>query len=389
MKREIVVLGAGKIGRGSVALFFTQAGWKVDLYGHTMSKMRQLEEQGYYETMNELGERTRVEGFEILDCTTDDELVERLAQVNVCAVAAYAGAFSSMAVSVGKAIQRRADEGNDEPLNVMLCVNDVNCHLVFDEGIRSQLDERGVACYEKNVGLCYGMVMSLGSNPPEGENPWLVLTSSHPLITVDMDPWKGERPEIPHIAWTTNGLGQIYRKVFCGNMSHALYAYVGHAKGTAYMDEGILDNEWSNWLNYAAFEEALFALTHEFEFDPAEIEEFRRHQQEANTPSHDPFTRIGNTPARKLSYNERFIWPARKCLEHGMLPYFLACGTAYGLIWYCDLEGVARPTCKDEVVELVERICGLTADGNDKLLRDLIVCSYLRIPEAGFAPADK
>lgn len=389
MKKEIVILGAGKIGRGSVALFFTEAGWKVDLYGHSMAKMRQLEEQGYYETMNEDGVRTRVEGFEILDCTTDEALVERLTQVNVCAVAAYAGAFPSMAASVGKAIQRRAEMGNDEPLNVMLCVNDVNCHLVFDEGIRAQCDERGLACYEKNVGLCYVMVMSLGSNPPEGENPWLVLTSTNPLITVDADPWKGERPEVPHVAWTTNGLGQIYRKVFTGNMSHALRAYVGHAKGTAFMDEGILDNEWSNWLNYAAFEEALFAIENEFEFDPEELEEYRQHQKEPSKPSHDPFTRIGNTPARKLSYNERFIWPARKCMEHGKLPYFLATGAAYGLMWYCDLEGEQRPTNKDEVAALVERICGLTEPGNDAFLRDLIVCSYLRIPEAGLIPADK
>ena len=44
---------------------------------------------------------------------------------------------------------------------------------------------------------------------------------------------------------------------------------------------------------------------------------------------------------------------------------------------------------KDEVAALVERICGLTEPGNDAFLRDLIVCSYLRIPEAGLIPADK
>lgn len=382
MRKEIVVLGAGKIGRGSVALFFGQSGWKVDLYGHNPEKMARLAEQGYYDTRNESGVVTRVEGFDVLDCATDDECVERLALVNVCAIAAYEGAFPSMAATIGRAVQRRADAGSDEPLNVMLCVNDVHCAETVDAGIRAQLDEAGLACYESNVGLCYTMVQSLGSNPPEGENPWLVLTSDNPSLIVDGDPWKGERVDVVHVSYTTHGTAQIFRKVFSGNMSHAMKAFVGHAKGMAFMDEGILDDEWSEWVNFKAFEEAIFALSNEFEYDPEEMAEFVAHQKVPSNPSHDPFTRVGNSPAKKLSYDNRFVWPMRKCYEHGRLPWFLALGTAYGLLFLCDLEGRERPADREQVVALVEEVCGLTHEG-EWVLRDLVVDSYLAIPETG------
>ena len=124
MEKSIVVIGAGKIGRGSVALFFSRAGWDVSLYGHSMEKMRDLEAQGYYETRNELGEMDRVEGFRILDCTDDSVLVETLTKgCNLAALALYEGAFPSVGASIGRVIKARVAVGNPEPINFMLCVN--------------------------------------------------------------------------------------------------------------------------------------------------------------------------------------------------------------------------------------------------------------------------
>ncbi|MCH4053348.1 MAG: hypothetical protein LKG38_05845 [Atopobiaceae bacterium] len=386
MRKEIVVLGAGKIGRGSVGLFFTEAGWQVDFYGHNPQKMAKLAEKGFYETRDDLGQTKRVEGFHVLECEDDHELVEALGRVNVCAIAAYEGAFPSMAASIGRAVQSRSDAGFEEPLNVMLCVNDVHCYETVDAGIRAQLDEKATAYYERNVGLCYVMVMSLGGTPGPDDDPWLVLTSSDPLLTVDADTWHGEQIEVPHTEFAPRGRAMIVRKVFCGNMSHAMRAFVGHAKGMSYMDDGILDDPWSNWINAQAFDEALFAVTGEYEFDPEELEEYRAEQEKEIKPAHDPFTRVGNSPGKKLSYDNRFVWPMRMCAKHGRLPYFLALGCAYGLLFLADsVEGESRPKTREEVQALVERICGLTHEG-EGMLRDLVVDSYLAIPETGLMP---
>lgn len=403
MKKEIVVLGAGKIGRGSVGKFFTDSGWKVAFYGHTPSKMAALKEQGYYTCRTESGVETRVEGFDILDCTTDDELVERLCQVNLCAVAAYEPAFPGMAASIAKAIAKRCAAGNEEPLNVMLCVNDPSAAGTFDSVIRGALDEAGIAYFERNVGICFVMVESLGANPPAGENPWLVLTSDEPHLEVDGDPWKGERVDVQHVSYVRNGLALIFRKVFTVNMSHAMWAFMGHARGQEFMDDGILESRWAAWHNDAAFQEAIFGVSQAFEFEPDELHEFategraltRRHwgvpdpvlgrQPGDPAPSHDPFARIGNSPRKKLSRDNRFVWPMLRCMEHGVLPVNIALGAAYGLMFLCDTEGLERPKNREEVVALVEEVCGLGDE--DFVLRDLVVSQYLELPEAGLTPA--
>ena len=392
MKKELVVIGAGKIGRGSLGLFFTRCGWKVSFFGHNMDKMRELEAQGYYDTRSPNGTVNRVEGFEILDCTTDEALVEKLATINVAGVALYEGAFEEVATSVARAIKRRVEQGFDEPLNLMLCVNAVHVVEIFDEVIRRNLDTPAeVAYYEKNIGLCVTMVQSNGANPPAGENPWLVLVSDVPSLSVDGDPWKGERiQDVPEVSYTTNGIAKIYRKVFIGNMSHAMNAYIGSAHGMEFLDEGIMDDEWAQANIQRAREEATLAVTSEFEFDPEELEAYRNRPSGNSKPQHDPFSRIGNSPEKKISYDNRYIWPARMCLKHGKLPFHLCMGAAYGLLYIVNGHGaqpVERPTTEAEVRALVEHFCGLGEE--DFVVRDLVVDQYMAIPEAGITPPRK
>ncbi|MBQ6394980.1 MAG: hypothetical protein IJH87_01345, partial [Atopobiaceae bacterium] len=320
---------------------------------------------------------------------TDDALVERLSRLNLAGVALYEGAFENVATSIAKTIRRRVEIGFDEPLNIMLCVNAVHVVEIFDGVIRGILNDEEIGYYEKNVGLCVTMVQSNGANPPEGENPWLVLVSDRPSLSVDGDPWKGERiDDVPEISYTTNGIAKIFRKVFIGNMSHAMNAYIGSAHGMNFLDEGIMDDAWAQANIQLAREEATLAVTSEFEFEPEELAAYFNRRSSNSKPQHDPFKRIGNSPEKKISYDNRYIWPARMCLKHGRLPFHLCMGAAYGLLYIVNGNGaepVERPTNRDEVKALVERFCGL--GDKDYVIRDLVIDQYLAIPEAGIIPA--
>ncbi|MBQ6395387.1 MAG: hypothetical protein IJH87_03475, partial [Atopobiaceae bacterium] len=221
MEKSIVVIGAGKIGRGSVALFFSRAGWDVSLYGHSMEKMRDLEAQGYYETRNELGEMDRVEGFRILDCTDDSALVETLTKdCNLAALALYEGAFPSVGASIGRVIKARVAVGNPEPINFMLCVNAPTALDELEAAFLDTLDKTELEYYRTKVGMCYTLVQSLGANPRPEDNRWLVLTSSWGELRIDSDEWKGELLEgIDRVSYVAHGRALIYRKVFIANMS--------------------------------------------------------------------------------------------------------------------------------------------------------------------------
>ncbi|MBQ6395386.1 MAG: hypothetical protein IJH87_03470 [Atopobiaceae bacterium] len=391
MKKEMVVIGSGKIGRGSVTRFFLDAGWKVSLYGHSMEKMRDLEAQGYYECLMEDGSRIRVEGFEILDCTTDEQLVAKLTtDCDLAAIALYEGAFPHVGTAIGHTIKARVAAGIDDPINFMLCVNAPTAIYDLEAAFLETLDEAELEYYRTTVGMCFTMVMSLGANPSPEDNPWLVRTSLDGKLEIDGDEWKGERIEVPRIGYTSRGRGLIYRKVFVGNMSHAMQGFIASAHGDSYMDEGINDDDWAQENVNKAKAEAIFAVKNEFEFDPEELADFEAHLYDRRTgkQAHDPISRVCNSPEKKISRTNRYIWPALKCLEHGRLPFFLARGTAYGLLYLVNGHGaqpVEAPKDEAGVKALVERFCGLTDD--EYVLRDLIAAQYMDIPETGLLPA--
>ncbi|MBQ6395384.1 MAG: hypothetical protein IJH87_03460, partial [Atopobiaceae bacterium] len=243
----------------------------------------------------------------------------------------------------------------------------------------------------EHIALCFTITLSNGSLPLPDDNPWLVLVSDFPSLQIDEGPWLGEKLEnIPPIIYTTNGKAKVFHKVYIGNMSHAMHAYIGSALGMDYLDEGIMENEWAQYNIAKAREEATLAVTSEFTFSDYELNEWENEPPMSAKVQHDPFSRIGNSPEKKAGYNERYIWPARMCLKHGRLPYYLCMGAAYCLFYIVTGHGkqpVERPANEEEVRALVERFCGLGDE--DFIVRDLVVAQYCAIPEAGIIPTEK
>ena len=106
--REIAILGAGKIGRGVVGLLFSRAGYRLHLYDMYMEGMRKLEAQGYYDVRvtdgHDVDESTRIDDFDIVDSTTDAEVIALLQSVDIAACCVYEGAFKSLARVIAEAV---------------------------------------------------------------------------------------------------------------------------------------------------------------------------------------------------------------------------------------------------------------------------------------------
>ena len=90
----------------------------------------------------------------------------------------------------------------------------------------------------------------------------------------------------------------------------------------------------------------------------------------------DPVERVIAKMDEKLSRENRFVGPALMCLDHGIVPFYLARGIAYGLACLArerdvELEDAAA------VRAFAKEVCGLTDD--DWILLDLVVKQYADI----------
>lgn len=385
MEKDIAILGAGKIGRGVVGLLFAREGYRLHLYDMYMEGMRQLEAQGYYDARvtdgHEIDETTRIDAFDIVDSTETEPIVELLTHVDIAACCVYEGAFQSISHVIAEAVKRRCAGGDTAPLNVLLCVNALGAPRKVRGYIEAELSEAERAYTADHLGVCQVMVLAAGVPSEPGANPWQVVVSANPGLEIDADAWVGEQLEVPHVSYVHGAEGHIYRKVYCGNMLHAMSAFMGAHKGLSYICDCYQD-PWIRSCITGAFNEAHDAVLQEYAFDSAEDAEWVEFiMAKLDAGVKDPIDRVMAGADEKLSRENRFVGPALMCLEHGIVPFYLARGIAYGLAY---LAGERDVDVKDpaQLRALMADVCGLTEE--DGVLVQL-VAKHMRDIQASCA----
>ena len=384
MEKDIAILGAGKIGRGVVGLLFAREGYRLHLYDMYMEGMRQLEAQGYYDARvtdgHEIDETTRIDAFDIVDSTETEPIVELLTHVDIAACCVYEGAFQSISHVIAEAVKRRCAGGDTAPLNVLLCVNALGAPRKVRGYIEAELSEAARAYAADHLGVCQVMVLAAGVPSEPGANPWQVVVSANPGLEIDADAWMGEQLEVPHVSYVHGAEGHIYRKVYCGNMLHAMSAFMGAHKGLSYICDCYQD-PWIRSCITGAFNEAHDAVLQEYAFDSAEDAEWVEFiMAKLDAGVKDPIDRVMAGADEKLSRENRFVGPALMCLEHGIVPFYLARGIAYGLAY---LAGERDVDVKDpaQLRALMADVCGLTEEDGvlvqlvAKHMRDIQACN--------------
>lgn len=384
MEKDIAILGAGKIGRGVVGLLFAREGYRLHLYDMYMEGMRQLEAQGYYDARvtdgHEIDETTRIDAFDIVDSTETEPIVELLTHVDIAACCVYEGAFQSISHVIAEAVKRRCAGGDTAPLNVLLCVNALGAPRKVRGYIEAELSEAERAYAADHLGVCQVMVLAAGVPSEPGANPWQVVVSANPGLEIDADAWVGEQLEVPHVSYVHGAEGHIYRKVYCGNMLHAMSAFMGAHKGLGYICDCYQD-PWIRSCITGAFNEAHDAVLQEYAFDSAEDAEWVEFiMAKLDAGVKDPIDRVMAGADEKLSRENRFVGPALMCLEHGIVPFYLARGIAYGLAY---LAGERDVNVKDpaQLRALMADVCGLTEEDGvlvqlvAKHMRDIQACN--------------
>lgn len=385
MEKDIAILGAGKIGRGVVGLLFAREGYRLHLYDMYMEGMRQLEAQGYYDARvtdgHEIDETTRIDAFDIVDSTEAEPIVELLTHVDIATCCVYEGAFQSISHVIAEAVKRRCAGGDTAPLNVLLCVNALGAPRKVRGYIEAELSEAERAYAADHLGVCQVMVLAAGVPSEPGANSWQVVVSANPGLEIDADAWVGEQLEVPHVSYVHGAEGHIYRKVYCGNMLHAMSAFMGAHKGLSFICDCYQD-PWIRSCITGAFNEAHDAVLQEYAFDSAEDAEWVEFiMAKLDAGVKDPIDRVMAGADEKLSRENRFVGPALMCLEHGIVPFYLARGIAYGLAY---LAGERDVDVKDpaQLRALMADVCGLTEE--DGVLAQL-VAKHMRDIQASCA----
>ena len=142
--KPAIIFGAGNIGRGFLGQLFSEAGYAVTFADVDRTLLAALNARRSYTirlVTNERTEEVEIGPVDALHSDEVDAVADVLARAEIGATAVGAGVLKHVAPLVAKGIRRRAEIGNREPFNLILCENLHGAAGIFRSMVLSHLPE--------------------------------------------------------------------------------------------------------------------------------------------------------------------------------------------------------------------------------------------------------
>lgn len=346
MNNNVVIAGAGKIGRGYLAEIFQNVGFHITFLVHSPEQTEKLRNNGQYIIFRGNKEETAVEEVVIKNydavcsVTEKEKCIDALVAADTVMLPIYPAACKDFGELIGKAINIKAEK-EEKLFNIIMCVNFLEATQQIVSAILPHLTEKGKDYFDRLCGVSESLVNRLVAAASEEMlkvDELAVSAGYGDSLKVDSDTFKDKFPEGINIELQKQLPARFTYKIWITNMKHfsasiygsyLKYQYVREAAGDPYVKKCIKD---------MAQAEAEFAVSSKFNIPMEIIEKDFRSRYEpwltwANPNSNDPFARVVFDMRRKLAKSDRVIGPALACLKGGRKPFFLASVAAMAMIY--------------------------------------------------------
>ncbi|MEJ7738009.1 MAG: hypothetical protein WKF97_11330 [Chitinophagaceae bacterium] len=326
MKKEVLIVGAGKIGRGFIAHLFYRSGYKLWFLDTSKEVVVLLNKEKKYR-VDIAGERKDLtEYIEVEDAFTLDDrkkVAEIISNIDIMASSVGAANIEKVAIYIRDIL---VATGRKKVLNWIICENANNPAKRIKDILLQKADSEFEEFVRSKLGLIETQVLRTGMPANEEVNlkePLALRMQDWWTLPLDKDAFIGSIPEVKGFAPKSNFSNELIRKIYTFNGTNGPIAYIGWANGYKILHESALA-----YLEFFSEiqEESAFGLINEFGFDEKEHREFMALAMKKYTDPclNDQIERNAYDTKRKLSKEERLIGPALLCLKHGRVPYAYA-----------------------------------------------------------------
>ena len=376
---ELLVFGAGNIGRSFVGQLFARAGYRVLFVDIDDRLVGALNRAGRYrvEIKDRHPQVVWVEGVSAIHGADRERTAAAVLEADIAATAVGAKALPHIYPAIAAGLARRRDAGR-RPLDIIICENLRNAAEVFDAGLRKHLPP-GFSL-ESSVGLIETSIGKMVPIMPEEvrrRDPLVLYAEAYNTLVLDARGFRNPIPDVPGLDPKQNMAAYVDRKAFIHNCGHAACAYLGYLAHPAatYIWETVADAQVQEAARRAMWESAR-ALIRRY---PSEFDEANQgdHIEDllarfANRALGDTIYRVGRDLPRKLSRDDRLVGALVMDAEAGVPAPATTLATAAGFLFRAvDEEGTMFPADARFAEEFEGRglewalgsVCGLDVKG--------------------------
>jgi len=389
MNKNILIWGAGKIGRGFIADIFEQADYQICLIDESKDLIEKLNQQKKYTVVhasNEKIEKRVIQNYIALTSEQKTEISREFLKSDLVALAVFPKDFESVAGDLRQYILERKTSGKKDPLNIILCTNLIHAGPKFSESLYAGLAGEDQEFFKQNIGIVESLIIRIAPAAPQSavaEDPLIVWTNGYSELPVDRNGFVGQIPSIQALRLVDDMRAEELRKIYTYNMCHAVLSY----HGSFYQYPLLVDCLQDDFVKseaVGALKEVSSALQKEFGFTESDMQEWVSNVLEhTNNPTiADTVQRSAADPIRKLSKDDRLIGPTLLCLKNGIQPIHLVRGIA-AAFHYFDEQDPSSSEIQKSIKELgiistIKKYCGLGKE--DTQLIDDIAIAFRRVP---------
>jgi mannitol-1-phosphate 5-dehydrogenase len=316
---KAVHFGAGNIGRGFIGLLLHNAGYEITFVDVNDSLVAELQAKGQYavQLANEQGDTYLVDHVTAIDGKNVALVAEAIAEADIVTTAVGVTVLKHIAAAVAKGLELRLARENTA-LPVIACENALGGSTVLKQLVYEHLPEALKAKAELHVAFPDAAVDRIVPLQ-QHEDPLLVVVEPFYEWTVERSPLLASLPEIEGIHYVDQLEPYIERKLFTVNTGHCVAAYHGYLRGYETIQEAMKDSEVITEVK-GALQETGAVLIERYSFNEKEHGQYIGQILERFTNPHllDEVSRIGRSPIRKLSPNDRLVRPALLAYEYGI-----------------------------------------------------------------------
>lgn len=333
-----VHFGAGNIGRGFIGQLLHQAGYEVCFIDVNQELVDEINRRNEYTIVlaDKEQETISIKGVRALNGNHEEEVSKAISAADLVTTAVGPNILKFIAPAIAKGIELRL-QANNKPLNVIACENMIEGSSRLKSYVYDSLNETEKEKADEMIGFPNSAVDRI---VPIQSHSDKLLVSVEPFFewVVNQTEFVGDIPQIEGLTYVDDLSPYIERKLFTVNTGHAVVAYLGYHLGFNTIDQAI-GHDFIFDTAKNALRETGDLLIRKYQFDKQNHEEYidKILRRFANPFITDEVTRVGRSPMRKLSPQDRLVAPARQAFDYHIVPNHLGLGIAAAYLF--DYEG--------------------------------------------------
>jgi len=339
---KIVVVGAGKTGRGFVGRLLAEGGREIIFIDRDKSLIDEMNRVKSYNVFFFADKRPPVTVCRYRACTWEDADIDGADTV-------FVSVGGTNLADVGARLKGLLKK--DRGYSVISCENAANPSAVLQNAYGDCI----------NAGFSNGIIFCTTIEKSGLD----ILSEDYPYLQCEGAPLRDNYTSIEGIRPIDNFDNFLTRKIYTYNSASAVIAYLGWKKGYTVYADAANDVEISALLD-THYEQAGAALCKAFGYDEADQAEFAGLSKAKflDRAIVDTIERNAREPLRKLGPDERVVGPMKLIEQYGGDSGVLQM-TAAAILLYADENDAAWTRIKKEKThsQILEEVCGLESGG--------------------------